>query len=60
MAFPLVANPLLAAGTFGALGCKAAFSLSSDPSIQGLGNVCALCTMLAGMWVGEVPALLSF
>jgi len=59
MLLPLLANPLLATGTFWALGCKMAFSLSSYLRIQGLGNASStsLCTFLAGVWVAEVPRL---
>lgn len=62
MVLPLLANPLLATRTFWALGCKMAFSLSSDLRIQGLGSVSSTspCTILAGMWVGELPGLPSF
>lgn len=62
MVLPLLANPLLATGTFWALGCKAAFSLSSDLTIQGLGNASdtSLCTIPAGIWVGKAPGLPLF
>lgn len=62
MVLPLLANPLLAPGSFWPLGCKTAFSFSSDLRIRGLGKVSGtlLCTILAAMWVGEVPGLPSF
>lgn len=62
MALPLLAHSLLATGTFWALVSKIGNSLPSVLRTGHLGNVFwyFLCTILAGVWLGEVLGLPSF
>lgn len=57
MVLPLLAHTLLATGTFWTLVNKIGHSLPSVLRIRHLGNMLwyFLCTILAGMWLGEVP-----
>lgn len=62
MVLPLLAHTLLATGTFWTLVSRIGNTLPSLLRIWHLDNLFwyFLCTILAGMWLGEVPGLPSF
>lgn len=62
MVLPLLAHTLPATGMFWTLVSKIGNPLPSVSRIEHLGTLFwyFLCTILAGVWLGEVPGLPSF